>query len=115
MALGDKRFAKLMSNPAKTDLLILDNWGLPPFATEQRRGMQGSGEPQPSKPVMAVGATSMSNTNIKTTRKAVIDKLNTTDINLEKKEKRHARNAEIIYSHECDNKAEFKIRLKNFN
>jgi DNA replication protein DnaC len=39
MAHGDGRFAKLMASYAKTDLLILDDWGLAPFTTEQRRDM----------------------------------------------------------------------------
>ncbi|MEX5451688.1 IS21-like element helper ATPase IstB, partial [Stutzerimonas stutzeri] len=39
LAHGDGRFAKLMSGYAKTDLLILDDWGLAPFTVEQRRDM----------------------------------------------------------------------------
>ncbi|MEX5452025.1 ATP-binding protein, partial [Stutzerimonas stutzeri] len=39
LAHGDRRFAKLMSGYAKTDLLILDDWGLAPFTVEQRRDM----------------------------------------------------------------------------
>lgn len=39
MAHGDGRFAKLMGSYAKTDLLILDDWGLAPFTTEQRRDL----------------------------------------------------------------------------
>jgi DNA replication protein DnaC len=41
MAHGDGRFAKLMASYAKTDLLILDDWGLAlaPFTTEHRRDM----------------------------------------------------------------------------
>jgi DNA replication protein DnaC/transposase len=39
LAHGDGRFAKLMSGYAKTDLLILDDWGLAPFTAEQRRDM----------------------------------------------------------------------------
>lgn len=39
MAHGDGRFAKLMASYAKTDLLILDDWGLAPFTVEQRRDM----------------------------------------------------------------------------
>ncbi|EPM91606.1 ISPsy14, transposition helper protein, partial [Pseudomonas syringae pv. actinidiae ICMP 19070] len=31
LAHGDGRFAKLMAGYAKTDLLILDDWGLAPF------------------------------------------------------------------------------------
>ncbi|EPN30224.1 IstB ATP binding domain-containing protein, partial [Pseudomonas syringae pv. actinidiae ICMP 18883] len=33
------RFAKLMAGYAKTDLLILDDWGLAPFTAAQRRDM----------------------------------------------------------------------------
>ncbi len=39
MAHGDGRFAKLMASYAKTDLLILDDWGLAPFTAAQRRDM----------------------------------------------------------------------------
>lgn len=39
LAHGDGRFAKLMGSYAKTDLLILDDWGLAPFNAEQRRDM----------------------------------------------------------------------------
>ena len=39
MAHGDGRFAKLMGGYAKTDLLILDDWGLAPFTAAQRRDM----------------------------------------------------------------------------
>ncbi len=39
LAHSDGRFAKLMSSYAKTDLLILDDWGLAPFTAEQRRDM----------------------------------------------------------------------------
>ncbi|EZO28798.1 hypothetical protein AJ61_04983 [Pseudomonas aeruginosa 3574] len=39
LAHGDGCFAKLMSSYAKTDLLILDDWGLAPFTGEQRRDM----------------------------------------------------------------------------
>ncbi|EPG9352133.1 AAA family ATPase [Pseudomonas aeruginosa] len=39
LAHGDGLFAKLMSSYAKTDLLILDDWGLAPFTAEQRRNM----------------------------------------------------------------------------
>lgn len=39
LAHGDGRFAKLMVGYAKTDLLILDDWGLAPFTAEQRRDM----------------------------------------------------------------------------
>ena len=37
LAHGDGRFAKLMAGYAKTDLLILDDWGLAPFTAPQRR------------------------------------------------------------------------------
>ncbi|CAI8741378.1 hypothetical protein EMIT0324P_170010 [Pseudomonas chlororaphis] len=39
LAHGDDRFAKLMACYAKTDLLILDGWGLAPFTAAQRRDM----------------------------------------------------------------------------
>ncbi|KTC50757.1 AAA family ATPase [Pseudomonas syringae pv. actinidiae ICMP 19497] len=39
LAHGDGRFAKLMAGYAKTDLLILDDWGLAPFTDAQRRDM----------------------------------------------------------------------------
>lgn len=39
LAHGDGRFTKLMNAYAKTDLLILDDWGLAPFSAEQRRDM----------------------------------------------------------------------------
>ncbi|RMR76097.1 Transposase subunit, partial [Pseudomonas savastanoi pv. fraxini] len=39
LAHGDGRFAKLMASYAKTDLLILDDWGLAPFTAAQRRDM----------------------------------------------------------------------------
>ncbi|MCP1507665.1 DNA replication protein DnaC [Pseudomonas marginalis] len=39
LAHGDSRFAKLMAGYAKTDLLILDDWGLAPFTAAQRRDM----------------------------------------------------------------------------
>ncbi len=39
LAHGDGRFAKLMAGYAKTDLLILDDWGLAPFTAAQRRDM----------------------------------------------------------------------------
>ncbi|KPX12840.1 IS21-like element helper ATPase IstB [Pseudomonas syringae] len=39
LAHGDGRFAKLMAGYAKTDLLILDDWGLAPFSAPQRRDM----------------------------------------------------------------------------
>lgn len=37
MAPGDGCFAKLMADYAKTDLLILGDWGLAPFTAAQRR------------------------------------------------------------------------------
>lgn len=39
LAHGDGRFPKLMSSYAKTDLLILDDWGLAAFTDGQRRDM----------------------------------------------------------------------------
>lgn len=39
LAHGDGRFAKLMGSYAKTDLLILDDWGLAPLTAEQRGDM----------------------------------------------------------------------------
>jgi DNA replication protein DnaC len=39
LAHGDGSFAKLMAGYAKTDLLILDDWGLAPFTAAQRRDM----------------------------------------------------------------------------
>lgn len=39
MAHGDGRFPKLMTAFAKTDLLILDDWGLAQFNAEQRRDL----------------------------------------------------------------------------
>ena len=39
LAHSDGRFAKLMAGYAKTDLLILDDWGLAPFTDAQRRDM----------------------------------------------------------------------------
>ena len=39
LAHGDGRFAKLMAGYAKTDLLILEDWGLAPFTAAQRRDM----------------------------------------------------------------------------
>lgn len=39
LAHGDGRFLKLMSTFAKTDLLILDDWGLATFTAEQRRDL----------------------------------------------------------------------------
>jgi DNA replication protein DnaC len=37
VARADGRYAKLMTTLAKTDLLILDDWGLAPLTAEQRR------------------------------------------------------------------------------
>jgi len=39
LAHGDGRFTKLMADFAKTDLIILDDWGLAKFTAEQRRDM----------------------------------------------------------------------------
>ena len=39
LAHGDGRFTKLMASFAKTDLIILDDWGLAKFSTEQRRDL----------------------------------------------------------------------------
>jgi len=39
LAHGDGRFHKLMSGLAKTDLLVLDDWGLAKLNTEQRRDL----------------------------------------------------------------------------
>ncbi|KPW98158.1 MULTISPECIES: IS21-like element ISPsy14 family helper ATPase IstB [Pseudomonas syringae group] len=39
LAHSDGRFAKLMAGYAKTDLLVLDDWGLAPFTAAQRRDM----------------------------------------------------------------------------
>jgi hypothetical protein len=39
LAHGDGRFAKLMAGYAKTDLVVLDDWGLAPFTAVQRRDM----------------------------------------------------------------------------
>jgi DNA replication protein DnaC len=39
LAHGDGRFTKLMAGFAKTDLIILDDWGLAKFTAEQRRDM----------------------------------------------------------------------------
>ncbi len=39
LAHGDGRLTKLMAGYAKTDLLILDDWGLAPFTESQRRDM----------------------------------------------------------------------------
>jgi DNA replication protein DnaC len=39
LAHGDGRFPKLMASFAKTDLLILDDWGLSKLTAEQRRDL----------------------------------------------------------------------------
>jgi len=39
LAHGDGRFSKLMTGLAKTDLIILDDWGLAKFSAEQRRDL----------------------------------------------------------------------------
>jgi len=39
IAKGDGRYRKLMTTLAKTDLLILDDWGLAPLSDEQRRDL----------------------------------------------------------------------------
>jgi len=39
LAHGDGRFCKLMAGFAKTDLIILDDWGLAKFTAEQRRDL----------------------------------------------------------------------------
>jgi DNA replication protein DnaC len=39
LAHGDGRFTRLMAGFAKTDLIILDDWGLAKFTAEQRRDM----------------------------------------------------------------------------
>lgn len=39
LAHGDGRFAKLMAGYAKTDLIILDDWGVAAFTARQRRDM----------------------------------------------------------------------------
>ena len=39
LAKGDGRYPKLINTLAKTQLLILDDWGLVPLATEQRRDL----------------------------------------------------------------------------
>ncbi len=39
LAHGDRRFTKLMSAIAKTDLIILDDWGLTKLTAEQRRDL----------------------------------------------------------------------------
>jgi DNA replication protein DnaC len=37
MAKGDGRYGKLLTTLAKTDVLMLDDWGLAPFSEENRR------------------------------------------------------------------------------
>ncbi len=39
LAHGDGRFTKLMAGFAKTDLIVLDDWGLAKFTAEQRRDL----------------------------------------------------------------------------
>jgi DNA replication protein DnaC len=39
MAKGDGRYVKLMTMLAKTDVLILDDWGLAPLSDENRRDL----------------------------------------------------------------------------
>ena len=39
IAKGDGRYSKLLSALAKTDLIVLDDWGLAPLADEQRRDL----------------------------------------------------------------------------
>ena len=39
LAHGDGRFTRLMAGFAKTDLIILDDWGLAKFTAEQRRDL----------------------------------------------------------------------------
>ena len=39
LAHGDGRFSKLMAGFAKTDLIVLDDWGLAKFTAEQRRDL----------------------------------------------------------------------------
>jgi len=39
LAHGDGRFSKLMAGFAKTDLIILDDWGMAKFTAEQRRDL----------------------------------------------------------------------------
>jgi len=39
LAHGDGRFTKLMASFAKTNLIILDDWGLTKFTAEQRRDL----------------------------------------------------------------------------
>ena len=39
IAKGDGRYGKLLTTLAKTDVLILDDWGLAPFSEENRRDL----------------------------------------------------------------------------
>ena len=39
IARADGRYPKLLAELARTDLLVLDDWGLPPFNDEQRRDL----------------------------------------------------------------------------
>ena len=39
MAKGDGRYPKLLASLARTDLLVLDDWGLQPFSDGQRRDL----------------------------------------------------------------------------
>ena len=39
IAKGDGRYGKVLTTLAKTDLLILDDWGLEPLGPEQRRDL----------------------------------------------------------------------------
>ncbi len=39
LARGDGRYARLLKTLSRVDLLILDDWGLAPFAGEQRRDL----------------------------------------------------------------------------
>ena len=39
IAKGDGRYGKLLTTLAKTDVLILDDWGLAPFSKENRRDL----------------------------------------------------------------------------
>src|SRR5262249_8524671 len=40
IAKGDGRYGKLLTTLAKTDVLILDDWGLAPFSDENRRDLR---------------------------------------------------------------------------
>ncbi len=39
LARGDGSYAKLMSRLARTDVIVLDDWGLSPLSAEQRRDL----------------------------------------------------------------------------